>query len=140
MVCFHCRPDRARLAVIDTATPVVQHWIQLPALGYGSANTLSGRWLIVTPPDASLLAIIDTKSMRVARTVSVPKEPHEVLIAPDDRAAYVACTAAQAVVQLNLESWRATKNIKMGKLSGPRACTIGLSMVVEEYLQAVTRL
>src|SRR5262249_8860576 len=42
-----------RLAVIDTATNKISQWIDLPAVGYGTAPTLDGKWLIVAMPSAN---------------------------------------------------------------------------------------
>jgi hypothetical protein len=45
---FTADQRRPRLAVIDTTTNEVSIWIDLPAVGYGTAPTLDGKWLLVT--------------------------------------------------------------------------------------------
>ena len=55
-----------RLAVIDTAKNAVDHWIDMPGTGYGSAPTPDGQWLLVALPKASKVAVIDLREMKVA--------------------------------------------------------------------------
>ncbi len=42
---FTADQTKPQLAVIDTATNKVKTWVPLPAVGYGTAPTLDGRWL-----------------------------------------------------------------------------------------------
>ena len=50
---------KPQMAVIDTATNKVKTWIPLPGLGYGSAATPDGRWLVVAVPTAKKVAVVD---------------------------------------------------------------------------------
>ena len=72
-----------RLAVLNTATNVVERWVALPAPGYGTAPTPDGRWLVVAVPTANKVAIVDLKTFAVAHTLDVPAAPQEVLVTPD---------------------------------------------------------
>jgi len=104
------KPD---LAVIDARTNKTKTRIPLPALGFGLADTGDDR-LLVTHPDAKSLSIVNLKTMRVEATISVPAEPQEILIRPDDRVAYISCDESQQVVALDLTSLKVTKTFKAG--------------------------
>ncbi len=54
-----------RLAVIDTAANAVAKWVKLDGLGYGSAPTPDGRFLLIAIPDANAVDVIDLKTMTV---------------------------------------------------------------------------
>ena len=43
---FTADQTKPQLAVIDTATNKVKTWVALPAVGYGTAPTIDGRWLL----------------------------------------------------------------------------------------------
>ena len=90
---FTADQTKPRLAVIDTATNAVKTWVPLPGVGYGTAPTPDGRWLVVAMPRINQVGVLDLETMQVARTFAVPKAPQEVLIRPDGLAAYVSCDA-----------------------------------------------
>jgi len=104
-----------RLAVIDTATNTVKHWIPLPAVAYGTASTQDGRWLLVSLPHSYGVAVVDLKTLQLVRTISVPKGPHTVLMSPDHQTAYIACMGAGNVAAVNLSDWSVKGIIKVGK-------------------------
>ena len=66
--------------MIDTAKNAVDHWIPMPGVGYGTAPTPDGRWLVVALPRASKVAVIDLRDMTVAHILDVPRAPQEVLV------------------------------------------------------------
>ncbi|HET9086341.1 MAG TPA: beta-propeller fold lactonase family protein [Acidobacteriaceae bacterium] len=104
------------LAVIDTSTDKVTARVRLPALGYGTAPTLDGRWLVVAMPDANAVAVVDIAGLRVARTIPVCQSPQEVLMEPDDPSiAYVSCSASNNVGVLDLANWTMKTTIAAGK-------------------------
>ena len=102
-----------RLAVIDTATNKRTNWIALPAVGYGSAATHDGRWLLVALRTAHGVAVIDLHTLKVARTIDVPDTPTEILIPPGGKVAYVSCHSKVAAI--DLEKWAVTNLIQAGK-------------------------
>jgi DNA-binding beta-propeller fold protein YncE len=69
-------------------------------LGYGTAATGDGRYLLVAVPAANRVAVVDLRS------IEVPRAPQEVLIAPDNRAAYVSCDASHQVAEIGLADWK----------------------------------
>ena len=95
-----------RLAVIDTATNEVSRWISLPAVGYGTAPTLDGKWLLVTMQTANQVAVVDLAQMKVDRTIPVGADPVQILVRPDRPIAYVSCSGDGKVAALNLETGR----------------------------------
>jgi DNA-binding beta-propeller fold protein YncE len=112
---FTADQTQPQLAVIDTATNEVTNWIPLEGLAYGTAATLDGKWLLVTLPDLGKVAVVDLSSMRVVRSVNVPKAPQEVLVRPDNRVAYVSCDASKKVAAINLQTWNVDQLIDAGR-------------------------
>ena len=106
---FTSDQTKPQLAVIDTATNKIKTWIALPAIGYGAAATIDGRWLLVatsgafhppangTPPPQGIdpakssVAVIDLASLKVVRAIPMPGGPKEILVSPDGQSAYVSC-------------------------------------------------
>ena len=104
-----------RLAVIDTATNTVKHWVSLPGIGYGSMPTRDGRWLLLTMPGINKLAVIDLKTFEVAKTIDMPKGPVVVYTRPDGKTAYISCEGSSEVAELDLSDWKVTRTIATGK-------------------------
>jgi YVTN family beta-propeller protein len=104
-----------RLAVIDTATNAVANWVKLDGLGYGSAPTPDGRFLLIAIPDANAVDVIDLKSMTVVAKAAVGKSPQEVLVRPDGKAAYVSCIESDQVAEIDAATWKVTRVIATGK-------------------------
>jgi len=96
--------------VIDTATNKVSSWIDLPAVGYGTAPTLDGKWLLVTMQTANQVAVVDLSQMKVVRAVPVGADPVQILVRPN--VAYISCTGDGKVAVLNLENWKVEKMIE----------------------------
>ena len=108
------RPNR-RLAVIDTATNTVKSWIPLPAVGYGSAVTLDGKWLLVVMATTKQVAVVNLATMKVARTIDVPPGGQgEILMRPDGKVAYVSCPSGNQVAEIDLATWKVTRMIAAG--------------------------
>jgi len=87
----------------------------LPAPGYGTAPTHDGQWLVVAVSKANQVAVVDLKTMKVARTIDVPKAPQEVLIRPDNQVAYVSCDSSHQVAEISLSEWKVNRLIEAGK-------------------------
>jgi DNA-binding beta-propeller fold protein YncE len=86
---------KPQLAVIDTATRRWKTWIPMAAPGYGTAATRDGRWLLVCVPAASQVTVIDIRTMHLARAILLPKAPHEIVVSPDNKAAYVSSSRSK---------------------------------------------
>src|SRR5580704_13031985 len=56
---FTSDQTKPRLAVVNTMTDKVENWVDLPGLGYGTAPTPDGKWLVVAVPAANKVAVID---------------------------------------------------------------------------------
>jgi YVTN family beta-propeller protein len=112
---FTADQAKPQLAVIDTATNKVKTWIPIAAPGYGTASTLDGRWLLVCVPDASEVSVVDLKTLQVVRTIAVPKVPHEIVISPEDKTAYVSCIRTKKVAAINLSDWSVKSLIEAGE-------------------------
>jgi DNA-binding beta-propeller fold protein YncE len=112
---FTADQTKAQLAVIDTATNRVKTWIPLPGLGYGTASTHDGRWLLVAVPPANKVAVVDLGTLKVVRSIDVPKAPQEVLVRPDNQVAYVSCNTSAKIAAINLNDWTVSKLVNAGK-------------------------
>jgi YVTN family beta-propeller protein len=104
-----------RLAVIDTATNKVSDWISMPGVGYGTAPTPDGKWLIVALPQANKVAVVNLATLKVDRTIDVPPAPQEVLVRPDGTVAYVSCDASGTVAVIRISDWTMQGTIAAGK-------------------------
>jgi DNA-binding beta-propeller fold protein YncE len=67
----------------------------MAAPGYGTAATRDGRWLLVCVPAASQVTVIDIRTMHLARAILLPKAPHEIVVSPDNKAAYVSSSRSK---------------------------------------------
>src|SRR5580658_8415204 len=103
-----------RLAVIDTAKNAVDHWIDMPGVGYGTAPTPDGQFLVVALPKVRKVAIIDLREMKVAHTLDVPPAPQESLVRPDGAEAYVSCDASKKVAVIDTKDWTVRTLISAG--------------------------
>ncbi|MFZ3214920.1 MAG: hypothetical protein WA192_02565, partial [Candidatus Acidiferrales bacterium] len=112
---FTADQTKPQLAVIDTATNKVKAWVALPSVAYGTAATRDGRWLLVTLEKG--VAVVDLRTLKVARTIDVPGAPQEILVAPNGAAAYVSCmrgTQAGQVAVIDLATWKVSALIDAG--------------------------
>ena len=105
---------KPQLAVIDTRTNKIKTWVPLPGLGYGSASTSDGKWLLIALPLVHQLGVIDLKTLKVAHTVDLPVRPQEVLIAPDNKTAYVSIDQGAKVAAISIPDWTVEKMIDAG--------------------------
>lgn len=106
---------KPQLAVIDTATNKIKKWIPMPGLGYGSAPTQDGGWLVIALPLVNQVAAIDLHAMKVTHTITVPSRPQEVLVAPGGHTAYVSCDQSGKVAVINVADWTLKGLIDAGK-------------------------
>jgi DNA-binding beta-propeller fold protein YncE len=61
-----------------------------------------------------MVAQVDLATMRVARTLEVPKAPQEILVRPDGAVAYVSCDSSARVAVIDLATWNVEKLIDVG--------------------------
>ena len=116
---------KPQLAVIDTATNKIKTWIPLPGLGYGSATTPDGRWLVIALPLIHQLGVIDLMTMNVAHTIDLPTRPQEVLVSPDNKVVYVSCDQSGKVAVINVADWTVKSIIDAGPGADGLALAIG---------------
>jgi len=112
---FTSDQTKPQLAVIATSTNKLKTWVPLLASGYGTASTIDGRWLLVAMPSVAKVAVIDLGTLRVVRTVDVPRGPAEILIRPDGLVAYVSCPPSNKVAVIDLAQWKLQATIDAGK-------------------------
>ena len=85
-----------------------------PGLGYGTAPTADGHWLIVALPSVHQVGVIDLSTMKVAHTIDVPAKPQEVIVSPDSQVAYVSCDQSGKVAVISLSDWKVKQIIDAG--------------------------
>jgi len=115
---FTSDQTKPQLAVIHTGDAKVS-WVPMPGIGYGTAPTPDGRWLVVALIRINQVGVVDLRSMQVVRTLDVPKAPQEVLVQPDSKVAYVSCDASHKVAVISLAGppagWKVEKLIDVGR-------------------------
>ena len=114
---FTSDQTKPRLAVIDPAINKVKTWVALPGLGYGTAATLDGHWLLVAVPSTNQVAVVDLSTMQVARSIDVASKPQEILVRPDGKVAYVSCAGSGQVAAIDLAQWKVQKLIDAGNFA-----------------------
>jgi DNA-binding beta-propeller fold protein YncE len=114
---FTSDQTKPQLAVIDTASNTVKKWVPLEATGYGTASTPDGRWLLVPMMDADAVAVVDLKTLEVARNVALPahSHPQEAVVRPDGKTAYVSSDTLGQVAEIDLATWKVVRMIPTGK-------------------------
>jgi YVTN family beta-propeller protein len=111
---FTSDQTKPQLAVIDAATDKIKTWVPLPGLSYGTAPTADGHWLIVVMPLIHEVGAINLRTMKMEHMIDVPVRPQEVLVAPNQRVAYVSCDMSRKVAVINLSDWKVDKLIEAG--------------------------
>jgi len=115
---FTSDQTKPQLAVIHTASNTVT-WVPMPGIGYGTAATPDGHWLLVALIKINKVGAIGLGSMKLVRTFHVPKAPQEVLVQPDGQLAYVSCDASRKIAVIDLKgapaNWKVTKLIDVGR-------------------------
>lgn len=113
---FTSDQTKPALDVINTHNLKLQAPVPLPAVGYGTASTLDGRWLLVAMPKANQVAVVNLRSMKVAHTVDVCGSPQEILMQPDNSSiAYISCMGTGNVAVVNLNDWKMQRTIRAGR-------------------------
>ena len=62
----------------------------------------------------SQVGLIDLHTLKLVRTLPVPKSPQEVLVQPDGKLAYVSCDASRQVAVISLADWQVTELFNTG--------------------------
>ena len=104
--------------VIDAASAAVIAKIDI---GTKRSNriklTPDGKFALVSDDDAGELVVVDAPARKVARRISLGKQPEGVLIAPDGSRAFVAVNGDNKVAVVDLKTWQVAKTLSPG--SGP---------------------
>jgi DNA-binding beta-propeller fold protein YncE len=111
---FTADQTQPQIAVIDTATNMVKIWVLVPSVGYGTAPTLDGQFLLVTLPRIKQIAVVDLKTMKVAHTVDIEGSATEILMSPDGKTAFASCGRTHQVVVIDLKEWKVRETIDAG--------------------------
>jgi YVTN family beta-propeller protein len=106
---FTADQTKPQIVVIDTKTNAIKNYVPLDGLGYGTAPTPDGKYLIVAVQHGkNQAAIIDLASMKVIHTIDVPAIPQAVTVRPDGKMAYVSCDTSHKVAAISIPDWTVT--------------------------------
>ena len=116
---FTSDQKKPELVVIDVAKRQVAKRIPMESYGYGTASTPDGRWLLVPMMAVNKIAVIDLKTMAVAKNIELAAgtHPQEALVRPDGKAAYVSCDHSGQVAEIDTANWTLKRMIDTGKVS-----------------------
>jgi YVTN family beta-propeller protein len=115
-----------RIAVIETATNKIAHWIDLPAKVYSSTPTPDGKLLIANAPSGKLF-VIDLSTEKVTGEYPVPAAIGEIAVNAASDHAYVTCPQKGTIEFLDLRG---------GKLESPLVLTPGVDGI--EWFPAIS--
>jgi len=76
-----------------------------PGLGYGTATTPDGKWLIIANPLIHKVSALNLSTMKVEHVLDMPVRPQAILVRPDNQVAYVSCDKSRKVAVINLSDW-----------------------------------
>jgi YVTN family beta-propeller protein len=106
----------AALSIIDTATDNVT---QTVTTGTKTANrvkfTRDGKRVLISDPPSNQLLVYDAASRQLIKKIDTEAGPEGILIAPDGKRAFIACSAAGKVVVLDLDTLTFTASVATGK-------------------------
>lgn len=114
-----------RIAIVDTTLFARVGWIELPAIGFGTAVTSDGSHLVVALRSTSEIAVVDLESGEVVHRIATPDHPQAIVLHPDGARAYSACDQDDCVVEVDLRSGRLLRRME----TGPRPDGIAWSRV-----------
>jgi DNA-binding beta-propeller fold protein YncE len=63
------------------------------------------------------VAVVDLKTLKVAKTIDVADGPTEILVSPDGKTAFVSCTRSNQIAAIDLAQWKVARLIDAGKLA-----------------------
>src|ERR1700693_5544422 len=86
--------------VIDPATNKVVGIIHGIEVNHGAASAPDGRTLFVSNEGESTLDVVDTKSLKVTKTIPLSGHPNNISISKDGRRVYVAIARAPGAVDV----------------------------------------
>jgi YVTN family beta-propeller protein len=116
----------AALSVIDTSTEKV---IQIVTTGTKMANrvkfTRDGKRVLVSDPPANQVLIFNAASRQLVKKIDTEAGPEGILIAPDGKRAFIACSNAGKVSVLDLETLTITGSVATGNQPDGMAWLIG---------------
>jgi YVTN family beta-propeller protein len=107
---------------------VIMAWLLMAGLGAGSAlaqSTPTSSLLALAKRD-STLAIVDPATLKVVAKVPCGPDPHEVIVSPDGKLAYVSNYGGGAyntISVIDLVAQKALAPIDLGVLHGPHGLT-----------------
>ena len=83
-----------------------------PHLGYGTAVTPDGKWLIIANPLIHKVSALNLSTMKVEHIIDVPVRPQAILVNPTRSP--TLCDKSRKVAVINLSDWSVKDLIDVG--------------------------
>ena len=104
------------LSIIDTAADKV---VQTVTIGTKTANrvkfTRDGKRVLISDPPSNQVIVYDAATKQLVRKIDTDAGPEGILIAPDGKRAFIACSNAGKVAVLDLDTLTITGSLATGK-------------------------
>jgi YVTN family beta-propeller protein len=78
--------------------------------------TLDGKYVLVSDPSSNVVLVYDAATKEMIKSVEMAAEPSGILMAPDGKRAFVACSGAKKVQVLELATFSITNDIETGNV------------------------
>lgn len=101
-----------------------QHAVRVGDQPVHMVGTLDGRTIFVTDFQARSVSVVDATTWTHVKDITVPANPHGIVLSPDGRWAYVACYGAAAIAVIDTQSATLAATIPMPQLSQPYGIAI----------------
>ncbi len=88
------------------------------------ANLTKTGHLLVLNKDEDTVMYVDIAARRIVKTIPVDKNPHEVVISPDGRQAYVTCSGGDTLLAFDNETMTLTKRVTHSDFRFPHGLAI----------------
>src|SRR5262249_16062992 len=103
------------VSIIDAQTKKVIE--SIPSLTKHSNRlkfTPDGKIVLISDPESNQVLALDAKTHKLAQRISLPAQPLGILVTPDSRHAYIACSGAGQVAIVDLTKLAVAGTIDVG--------------------------
>lgn len=87
-------------------------------------NLTAAGHLLVLNKDEDTVMYVDIAARRVVKTIPVDKNPHEVVISPDGKTAYVTCSGGDTLLAFDNETMALTKRVTHADFRFPHGLAV----------------
>ena len=102
----------------------VPHAVRVGDQPVHMVSALDGRRIFVTDFQGQSVSVVDATTWTRVKDITVPANPHGIVLSPDGRWAYVACYGAASIAVIDTQSQTLAATIPMPQLSQPYGIAI----------------